>query len=140
MSGHVPRPGRASRARRGTVVAGLAGVVAFGAAFASAAGVGVSSGSLGAGVTLVASCDGDGVTLGYPTAYDAASGTYKTATVTVSGIAAACAGKKLDVTLKNAAGASLGTGSVAAIAGTSASVTLAADAATTVGAAVVIYG
>jgi hypothetical protein len=129
-----------TKRRKGAMVAGLLGVVAFGGAFASAAGLGITDGSLGAGVTLVASCDTDGVTLGYTTAYDATSGTYKTATVNVTGIAAACAGKKLDITVKNAAGTSLGTGSVASIVGTSASVTLAADAASVAGAAVVIYG
>lgn len=126
--------------RKGAIVAGLLGVVAFGGAFASAAGLGVTDGSLGAGVTVVASCDIDGVAVGYTTAYDATTGTYRTATVEITGIAAPCLTKKLSVTLKTAAGVSLGSGSIASIGGTAASVPLVADASQVVGAAVVIYG
>ena len=63
--------------------------------------------------------------------------------VTVSGIAAACASKALALTLKDGSGASLGTGSVASISGTSAVVPIGgvgANANAVVGTAIVISG
>ncbi len=129
------------RTRR-IAAASIAGFAAIGGAFASAASLGtITENTLGANTVVIASCDTDGVTLNYTTAYDAASGKYRTATVVVSGIAAGCAGKKLDLTLKNnTTGASLGSGTVASIVGTSATVAVVADAFDVTGAAVVIYG
>ncbi|MGZ4678413.1 MAG: hypothetical protein ACXVJ7_00895 [Acidimicrobiia bacterium] len=122
----------------------LAGAAALGVVGASAASLGgITSSSLGADTTVVASCDTDGVSLAYTNSYDATSGVYRSTAVTVSGIAAACSGKALSLTLKDSAGASLASGSVASISGTSAAVTLSgtgASANAVVGAAVVISG
>jgi len=130
--------------RRRRVAAVIAGVAAFGLASAAAATLGgITSPTLGADVGVIASCDTDGVTLAYTNTYDATLGRYQTTVVTVSGIAVPCAGKALSVTLKDAAGASLGTGTVASIVGASAAVTLTAPGANAnavTGAAVVISG
>ena len=54
-----------------------AGLAVTGGVFASAASLGgVESANLGSSATVVASCDTDGVTVDYSTAYDSASGTY----------------------------------------------------------------
>ena len=82
----------------------IAGSAVFAAVFGAAASIGgVSSTSLGAGNTTVASCDTDGVSTSYAVAFDAAG--YKVSTVTVSGIAAGCSGKTLSVQLVDANGA-----------------------------------
>jgi len=137
-------PASTRRRRRRIAAALVAGVAAFGTVGASAASLGGITGtSLGADTAVIGSCDTDGVTLAYTNAYDATSGRYQTTGVTVNGIAAACAGKTMSLTLKDAAGASLGSGTVASISGTSAAVSLAApgaNAATVAGAAVVISG
>jgi hypothetical protein len=127
------------RSRAIIAVAG-ASVLGLGVASASTLG-GLSSSSLGANDTVVASCDSDGVSIAYTNAYDTATGRYRTTGATVNGIAAACNGKNLAVTLRDQAGAPLGTGTVS-VGGTSQAVVLAptaaADAVT--GAAVVISG
>jgi hypothetical protein len=124
----------APKRRKRMVAAIIAGAAALGVVGASAASLGgITSNSLGADTTVVASCDTDGVTLGV----------YRTTTVTVSGIAAACAGKALALTLKDSGGASLASGTVASIVGTSAAVTMSgtgASANAVVNAAVVISG
>ena len=126
------------------IAAVVAGVSALGVIGASAATLGgVTSNSLGSDVGVVSSCDTDGVSLAYTNAYDAKLGRYQTTSVTVSGIAPACAGKSLSLTLKDAGGASLGGGTVASISGASAVLNLTApgaDANAVVGAAVVITG
>jgi hypothetical protein len=127
---------------RKRVTIAIVGVSALGLGVASAATLGtLSSSSLGATDNIVASCDSDGVAIAYATAYDPASGKYRTSAATVSGMAAACTGKALSVTLRDTNGLALGNGT-ATVGGTSQVVTLsasvAADAVT--GAAVVITG
>jgi hypothetical protein len=130
--------------RKRMVVAILAGAAALGVVGASAASLGgITSNSLGADTAVVGSCDSDGVTLAYTNAYDATLGRYQTTSVGVSGIAAACAGNSLALTLKDATGVSLGSGTVASISGTTATIALAgtgANANLVVGAAAVISG
>lgn len=130
--------------RRRMAAALMSGIAVFGAAGASAATLGGLTGAtLGADVAVIASCDTDGVTLAYTNAYDTTLGRYQTTAVTVNGIAAACASKTLAITLKDSAGASLASGTVASISGTSASVTFTAPGANAnavTGAAVVISG
>ena len=122
----------------------IAGIAALGVVGASAASLGgITSNSLGADTAVVGSCDTDGVTLTYTNAYDATLGRYQTTSVGVTGIAAACAGKSLSLTLKDSGGVSLGAGTVASIVGTSATVSLGAPGANAnaaVGAAAVISG
>jgi hypothetical protein len=123
-------------------VAVLAALTTLGVAGASAASLGgVTSNSLGADVGVVASCDTDGVTVAYTNVYDATAGAYKTTTVAVSGINTACNGKAISLTLKDATGAALGTGSGTVTTG-AASITLSptALASSVTGAAVVISG
>ncbi len=72
------------------LVGAVMGVAVFGAVFASAASLGVTTETLGAGGTSVASCDTNGVKATYTTAYDAAVPGYKVSTITVTGIADTC--------------------------------------------------
>jgi hypothetical protein len=126
--------------KRVTIAVVCASALGLGVASAATLG-GLSSASLGANDTIVASCDTNGVSISYTNAYDAATGRYRTTGATVAGMATGCAGKKLSVTLRGAAGASLGSGT-ATVGGTSQLVpltpTAASDAVT--GAAVVIAG
>lgn len=131
------------RRRKRMVGAVAAGALAVGVVGASAASLGgITSDSLGADVGVVASCDTDGVQLKpFTNTYDAALGRYQTSGVTIAGIAAACSTKTLSVTLKDSAGASLGSGT-ATVGGTTQAVTFSptVNANAVVGAAVVISG
>lgn len=133
---------RSRRNRAGFAV--LAGIAALGVSQASAASLGgITSSSFGSDVGVIGSCDTDGVNLAFANNYDATLGRYQTSSVTVSTIAAACSGKTLVITLKDSTGASLGSGTVASIAGTSVAVTITAPGANAnavTGAAVVISG
>jgi hypothetical protein len=106
----------------------VAAVAAFAAVSASAATLGGLSGtSLGADATLVSSCDSNGVVVAYTTAYvGGAAKEYQASAVNVTGIDPTCAGKALNLTLADASGVSLGSGTVASIVGTTATVTLGA--------------
>lgn len=112
-----------SRNTRRAVVAALLGLTVGGGILASAASLAVTGNTLGAGTTLIASCDTDGVALKYGHTYVGGTvnpapqgpGAYRTSSVTVSGIALACVGKAISITLKDSAGVSLGNGTVAAI-------------------------
>lgn len=130
------------RRRRKIALAISLGVATFGLYTASAASLGgLTAKNLGADDNVVASCDTDGVTVAYTNAYDATAGLYKTSVVTVSGIAAACNGQTMSITLKDATGVSLGNGT-ATVAGTTSAVTLSttANSKLVVGAAIVISG
>jgi len=85
------------------------GLTLFGTALGSAASLGgVTANGLGADDAIIASCDTDGVTTSYTTAYNTTGGAgYKVATVTVSGLNNACDGKSIEVRLTGAANASL---------------------------------
>lgn len=123
----------------GALVAGLATVGVVGASAASLGGV--TSNALGADVGVVASCDTDGVTLAFTNAYDATSGVYRTTGVNVTGINAACNTKAINLTLKDNAGASIGSGSGTVAAGAATvSISPTASANAVVGAAVIISG
>jgi hypothetical protein len=90
----------------------------------------------------VASCDTDGVDVDFTTSYSAAAGEYVVTSVDVSGIAAGCAGQTMNVTVTDGAGGALSSGSVASIAGATATVALApsASAEAVEGIAIVIAG
>ena len=135
----------ASKRRQATTIAAALGVLAFGGVLASAASLGTVSGdSLGVGVTTVASCDTDGITLGYNNTFDDTAGTYVVSAVSVSNInvgPGGCLGKVLAVTLKDNTGAAIGSGSISAIGGPmgqTVSIIGNTNAAAVVGAAVVI--
>ena len=89
-------------------VAAFAGLAAFGILTASAASLGgLTSSSLGADQTVIASCDTDGITLAYTNVYDAPTNSYKTSAVVATLVNTACATKTYKLTLSNGA-ASLG--------------------------------
>lgn len=95
--------------RKRLLVGVLLGAGIYGTVLASAAGLGgLTPGPLGAEDGVIASCDTDGVTTSYTTAYST-SGTagYKVTGVTVSGLNDACDGKAIEIRLTGAADASL---------------------------------
>ncbi|HWI06721.1 MAG TPA: hypothetical protein VNT54_04320 [Solirubrobacteraceae bacterium] len=96
---------------RRTVLALLGGILAFALIAGAAASLGgITSGDLGADDGIVASCDTNGVTTSYTSAYSA-TGTagYKVDDVTVGGISDNCDGQTMTVTLSGASDAELGT-------------------------------
>jgi hypothetical protein len=83
-------------------LAALGGLAAFGILTASAASLGgLTSSSLGADQTVIASCDSDGISMAYTNAYDATTNAYKVSGVTISGVAAGCNGKAFKLTLSD---------------------------------------
>ena len=97
-----------------TLIALGAGLTVFAGVFAMAASLGgVTSTSVGADNTTVASCDTDGVTTAYATAWDPTDKRYEVTSVTVGGVNDACDGRTLGVTLTDGSGAQIGTGSLA---------------------------
>jgi hypothetical protein len=94
--------------RKRALLAAAAGLALFSIVFAVAASLNVSSATLGAGTATVASCDTDGVTASYDTAYSVSPIGYKVTTVHVAGIATpACDGKAMRVSLVGAGDALL---------------------------------
>ncbi|HEY8489843.1 MAG TPA: hypothetical protein VIO14_02505 [Dehalococcoidia bacterium] len=90
------------------ILALVAGGVVGGAVFGAAATLGgITADTLSADSVAVLSCDTDGVTTSYTTAYEAAISAYEVDDLTVDGINAACNGYDLKVTLYTAGGASL---------------------------------
>ncbi len=85
--------------------------VVFGGVYGLAAGVGVSSQTLGSGSSVVAACQTGTLTASYATAYDASIPGYKVGVVTISGLDTTsptnCAIKGFKVTLTGASNASL---------------------------------
>ena len=95
-------------------IAILAGLLVFAGVFAMAASLGgITSNDVGADNTVVASCDTNGVTTSYATGWDATDKRYEITSVTVGGVNDACDGDNLSVSLTNAAGDQIGTGTVA---------------------------
>jgi hypothetical protein len=113
---------------RRTIAAVVAGFTVFGAVFASAASLGgITSGNVSADNATVASCDTDGVTTAYTTSWDGTDDRYEVTSVSVTGIANACDGRTLSITLTDSSNNQLGVGSVAVptdALGTSATVSL----------------
>jgi hypothetical protein len=90
----------------------VSAVAAFAAVSASAASLGaLSSTSLGAGTTIVAPCDSDGMVASYTTAYNA--GQYVVTAVKLTGVNALCANLAADLTLSDSLNASIGSATVA---------------------------
>ena len=105
----------------------LVALCAFGAVYAMAATLGgITSNKVGADNVAIASCDTDGVTAAYTTAWDATDKRYEVSTATVGSVNDACDGETLKVTLTDSAGASLGEGtlSIPSSAATSFAVTI----------------
>lgn len=99
--------------RRRLILALVIGSVVFATVVGMAAALGpVTAENLGAGNSVVASCDTDGVSVSYSTSYDGTDGRYEVTGVTVDGIANTCDGQTLTVALADSAGALLTEGSV----------------------------
>lgn len=93
----------------------VAGLAVFASTFAFAAGLGgLTSGQVGAQNTAVAACDADGVSASYSSpAWDGTDDRYEVSTVTVSGVADACDGATLKVTLNDSSNNQVGEGTLA---------------------------
>lgn len=87
--------------RRKVVALTVAALGIAGLGLASAAQLNVSATQLGAGTSVVASCDTDGVKVAFSNGFDIAAKGYAVKQVTVSGISENCANQKLDLTLLN---------------------------------------
>ena len=83
--------------RRKSAAIALAIIGIAGLSLASAAQLNVNSASLGAGADVVASCDTDGIDVGFVNSY--VGGVYVTTGVVLSLVAPACDGFDVDVTL-----------------------------------------
>lgn len=89
-------------------IALIVGAVTFSVIYGVAASLSVSGNTLGSGTGSVTSCDSNGVSTSYATAYDASVAGYEVTTVSVTGIATpGCDGKSLKVTLIGTSDASL---------------------------------
>ena len=97
----------------------LFGSIAYAIAFASAATIGtVTDAGVGAGNAVVASCDTDGVSTAYGTAYSAAAPSgYNVTTVNVTDINTLCNNKTISVTVAKADGTTPASGSATVAAG-----------------------
>src|SRR5260370_15707524 len=92
-------------------VAVASGTVIFGGVYGFAASMGVSSGSIGAGNSAVASCQSTTLTPSYADTYDSTIPGYKVGVVTVNGLdttAGKCASKAFKINLVNSSNTSLG--------------------------------
>lgn len=123
----------------------VAAVAAFAAVSASAASLGGLTGTgLGADFTAVASCDTSGIGVNYTTAYNAPTSQYVVSAVNLTLVDANCNLKAAQVTLSDAAGASLGSATVASLPVTAGNATISlgstAPAKTVANVAVVISG
>jgi hypothetical protein len=100
--------------KKRTGIAVLAALLVFGGVLAMAASLGgITSTKVGADNTALASCDTDGVSTSYTTAWDGTDDRYEISTVTVAGVADACDGQTLSVSLTDTSGNQIGSGSTA---------------------------
>ena len=102
-----------SSKRRKTAALALAFVGVAGLSIASAAQLNLGTSSLGAGTTVVASCQTTGsIVVGFTNTFTAGVapvlGEYKTTEVVLKGVHADCVGLNAKVTLTNKAGAAIG--------------------------------
>ena len=94
--------------RKRLLIALAVGSAVFAGAYAMAASLSVSSTRLGSGNAAVTSCDTDGIATSYTVSYSA-TGTagYKIDTAEITGVAPACNGGSMKVTLTGASSALL---------------------------------
>ena len=90
------------------LIAVLASTITFGAVYGLAAGLNLTTESLGAADTTVAACQAGQLTATYSSSYSASAPGYTVGTVTVTGLAATCYSKAYRITLSGAGNASLG--------------------------------
>jgi hypothetical protein len=126
------------------LLAAFGGLAAFGILTASAASLGgLTSSSLGADTTVIASCDTDGIVLSYINTYNAGPGVYTTTQVIGTGVNRACSGKSFKLTVSNGTASLNETTGVVALVGTTMTVTLSSTTVPTAsitGASMVITG
>ena len=89
---------KSTKGRKSAAIA-LAIVGVAGLTLASAAQLTVNSSSLGAGASVVASCDTDGITVGYSTTYNTTNHVYDINGLNLSGVNTACNNLKYSVQL-----------------------------------------
>jgi hypothetical protein len=100
--------------KKRTATAVLAALLVFGGVFAMAASLGgITSTRVGADNVALTSCDTDGVSTNYTTAWDGTDDRYEISTVTVSGVSDTCDGQTLSVSLTDASNNQIASGSVA---------------------------
>lgn len=131
-----------SSKRRKTAALALALIGVAGLSIASAAQLNLGTDSLGAGTTVVASCQPSTVPIGVRFANAYSAGEYRATGVTLTSVDAACVGQNVRITLTDASGAALGTelsGTVTAAGSTTISVSPAVAAKAITGVAVVIF-
>lgn len=106
------------------VALGIVGVA--GLTLASAAQLNLSTGSLGAGTTVIASCQGEEpIDVGFESTFaPGADAEYKASNLNLSSIAPACNGQNYKVTLTDDGGAVIGQEATGTVSGTSLSVPL----------------
>ena len=110
---------------RRVMAAVVVGSVVFTTVLASAANLMVDGGPLGAGASVVSSCDTDGVTTTFTAGFDAIQG-YTVTGVTISGIdAVACAGRTISTRLTDGSDLSVGAGGPVAVTGATVTVPIA---------------
>ena len=111
--------------RKGAALA-LAFLGVAGLSLASAAQLNLGTGSLGAGTTVVASCQADApISVNFESAFTpGADAGYKASSLTLSSINAACEGQTYKVTLTDSDGAVLGSESTGTVSGTSVTIPL----------------
>jgi hypothetical protein len=96
----VEKTNKKNKRRVGLIAIGF-GVIGTGGILASAASLGISgAGSLGTGVQVISTCDNNGVNLTYTSGFSTITGKYEITGVDITGIAAACYGRNLKVTLR----------------------------------------
>jgi len=99
--------------KKRVLIAILAALIVFAGVLAMAASLGgITSSTVGADDTVVASCDTNGVTASYATAWDATDERYEITSVTIGGVSDTCDGLTMSVTLTDSSGAQIGTGTL----------------------------
>ncbi|MBD7996574.1 hypothetical protein H9639_14845 [Arthrobacter sp. Sa2CUA1] len=118
---------RKNRNVRKTAAIALAAAGAAGLSLAAAAQLNLGTGSLGAGTTVVASCQDEGTPIGVNFETSFAPGPdagYKASSLNLTSISSACQGLKYKVTLSDADGTALGAEATGTVSGTSVTVPL----------------
>lgn len=116
----------ASARTRKTAALALAFVGVAGLSLASAAQLNLGSGNIGAGTTVVASCQGETpISVNFESTFvPGVDAEYKASSINLSSIATACEGLDYKVTLTDSDGSVLGTEATGTVSGTSLSVPL----------------
>ena len=102
MAIHAPAIKKSTKGRKSAAIA-LAIVGVAGLSLASAAQLTINSSSLGAGTSVVASCDPTGITVGFGTGLNTTSHTYDTNSLALTTVNVACNNPKYKGTVATVA-------------------------------------